>query len=368
MNKPPDNRKLLRDLIEQNVIETRWGQIFDCQLPSTTEGFNFGKVDGMMLGLAIGDSLGATSESLPPHFREKLFGEIRNYLPNHYADENSVGLPTDDTQLSYWALEQMIEDGGLLPENVSRKFISSGHVFGIGSALSKALLNLSEGVPWQHAAPKTAGNGSLMRIAPVLIPHLKNPSPGIWVDAALLGMITHNDSAAISSCVAFTVILWELLNMNEPPKDEWWVGKYLEIAKDLEVDNSYRSRSPHYEWFQGHIWEFVQHVIPEAMEGDLSTRTACDRWYSAAYLLETVPSALYIMMRYAHNPEEAIVRAVNDTWDNDTTGAIVGAAMGALYGKDALPQRWLSGLLGRTSFDDDGRIFEIMKMARKKWG
>ena len=38
---------------------------------------------------------------------------------------------------------------------------------------------------------------------------------------------------------------------------------------------------------------------------------ACDDWYSGAYLLETVPSVLYILMRHAHDPEEAIVRAAS---------------------------------------------------------
>ena len=58
--------------------------------------------------------------------------------------------------------------------------------------------------------------------------------------------------------------------------------------------------------------------------------------------------------------EEAIVRAVNDTVDNDTIAAIVGAAVGALHGKDAIPERWISNLLGRTTEGDDGRIFELL--------
>jgi ADP-ribosylglycohydrolase len=43
-----------------------------------------------------------------------------------------------------------------------------------------------------------------------------------------------------------------------------------------------------------------------------------------------VPTVIYILMRHGHDPEEAIVRAVNDTKDNDTVAAIVGAAVGAL--------------------------------------
>ena len=69
---------------------------------------------------------------------------------------------------------------------------------------------------------------------------------------------------------------------------------------------------------------------------------------------------LYILMCHAHDPEEAIVRAVNDTRDNDTVAAIVGAAVGALHGEDALPFYWRQGLLGRTRENDDGRVFALL--------
>jgi len=75
---------------------------------------------------------------------------------------------------------------------------------------------------------------------------------------------------------------------------------------------------------------------------------------------KTVPTVLYLLMRHGRDPEEAIVRAVNDTKDNDTIAAIVGAAVGALHGAGALPARWRDGLLGRTTADDDGRVFELL--------
>ena len=95
---------------------------------------------------------------------------------------------------------------------------------------------------------------------------------------------------------------------------------------------------------------------------------ACNQWYSGAYLLETMPSVIYILMRHGHDPEEAIVRAVNDTKDNDTIAAIVGAAVGALHGRDAIPERWVANLSGRTTDRDDGRIFELIREARSRWG
>ena len=61
------------------------------------------------------------------------------------------------------------------------------------------------------------------------------------------------------------------------------------------------------------------------------------------------------------------MRAVNDTWDNDTVGAIVGAAVGALHGASALPRRWVDGLLGRTGEDDDGQVFRLIERSRRRW-
>lgn len=69
-------------------------------------------------------------------------------------------------------------------------------------------------------------------------------------------------------------------------------------------------------------------------------------------------------MRHSHDPEEAMIRAVNDTKDNDTTAAIVGAAVGALYGKKAFPDRWISNLSGRTTDRDDGKVFELIDKAK----
>ncbi len=51
----------------------------------------------MLLGLAIGDALGNTSESQAPAERRARYGEIRDYLPNGYAEGRRVGLPSDDT-------------------------------------------------------------------------------------------------------------------------------------------------------------------------------------------------------------------------------------------------------------------------------
>jgi ADP-ribosyl-[dinitrogen reductase] hydrolase len=55
---------------------------------------------------------------------------------------------------------------------------------------------------------------------------------------------------------------------------------------------------------------------------------------------------------------------VNDTKDNDTIAASVGAAVGMLHGAQALPRRWREGLTGRATADDDGRMFDLIAQAK----
>jgi hypothetical protein len=162
-------------------------------------------------------------------------------------------------------------------------------------------------------------------------------------------------------------MLWDLLGSTEPPEPSWWVERFVEVARELETDTVYRPRGGKYMEFSGSLTQFVQQRVPAAYDRGLSTLEGCQSWYSGAYLLETVPSLLYILMRHGDDAEEAIVRAVNDTRDNDTIAAIVGAAVGALHGRAALPERWIEGLTGRTKADDDGRIFELLQLARKRW-
>lgn len=357
---------MLQELMDEGKARVCRGDVFDYAPPAKPDTFDFERIEGMLLGAAIGDSLGVTSEGMPPADRLRMHGEIRSYIPNRYADE-ARGVPSDDTQLTFWTIEELLEDGGLRPETLARKIAGGGWIFGIGSTVKKFLLNFKNGLPWYESGPSSAGNGALMRISPILIPYLRTGGSGIWSDAALAAMITHNDYAAISSAVAFTLMLWELLDMESPPEPQWWIDRYVETAGGLEGLQHYTPRGGAYKNFTGSLWEFIQEALPEAYAQDLSTLQACNRWYSGAFLLETMPSVLYILMRHAHDPEEALVRGVNDTKDNDTIASIVGAAVGALHGKRGLPAAWIRDLSGRTALDDDGKVQELIAAAKERF-
>jgi len=360
---PTENRGIFDDLVEGGMIRVERSDLFDSGPGPVPQHFEYDRVEGMMLGIAIGDALGITTEGMVPAKRLELFGEIRDYIPNRYVNK-PIGFPSDDTQLAYWTLEQMIEDGRFIPVNVAKRFCQ-GKIFGIGHTVKQFIRNHKAGVPWYQCGPDSAGNGALMRIAPMVIPHLADGTEDLWVDTALSAMITHNDAGSIAACLAFVCILRQLMVMDKAPDPHWWSKTYVKIARDLEGDTRYQPRSgPLLGKYEGPLWKMVEENVADAYSSNLSVKDACARWYSGAYLLETLPSVIYILMRYGHDPEEAIVRAVNDTKDNDTIAAIVGAAVGALHGKKSMPPRWLNNLSGRTTDRDDGKVFELLSRAK----
>jgi hypothetical protein len=131
------NRTTPEGLFQAGAIDLVRGPLFDAPPAPLPADFDFAKVEGMMLGLAIGDALGNTSEGQLPSQRRRVHGEIRNYLPNRYAANTPVGLPSDDSQMAFWTLEQMLADGCLVPESIANCFCRR-RIFGMGGTYSSS--------------------------------------------------------------------------------------------------------------------------------------------------------------------------------------------------------------------------------------
>jgi ADP-ribosylglycohydrolase len=357
------NRDTLERLLDKGGVDLKRSTFLDTAPAPLPADFSYDRIEGMLLGLAVGDALGNTSEAMNPSDRRARYGEIRDYLPHRYGENKPVGLPTDDTQLAFWTLERLVESGKLVPEDLSEIF-ATRQIFGIGQTVSQFIRNFNSGLSWESCGPRSAGNGALMRIFPILIPHLRHHTTALWADTILASMLTHNDSASTSACVAFVAMAWDLLGRGDTPESGWWANRYVQIACELEGDRHFRPRGGDFTGYSGSLSQFVFERLPDALEKNLSAVEACDSWYSGAFLLETVPSALYILAKHGHDFEEAVIRAVNDTRDNDTIAAIVGAVLGALHGRQAIPDRWIHGLLGRTGADDDGKVFDLIDRSR----
>ena len=298
------------------------------------------RAEGLLLGLCVGNALALPTEGMLPAERRAGYGEITDHSESSF--DGRAGRLSVDAQLSLRTACRLLEDGHLDPAALARNLAAPGHT-ALGDTLAKFIQRYESGMSWDRSGAPSAGNGALMRIAPVVLPHLKDPTPDLWADAAIAGMITHNDGASNSACVALVKLIWDCFAGDVPGAPKEWIERYIEVAAPLEPDDEYESQSA-VTPFVGTVSAFVERELPKALAEKLSVFEACARWGSGAYLIETVPSVLYILARHGDSFEEAVRRAVNDTWDNDTIACIVGAVMGAAHGRSAIPKSWIEGL------------------------
>jgi ADP-ribosylglycohydrolase len=273
MGRSISNKELLKNLLDARRIEVD-GQDTLASAPFSDVPIPEGKLRGMLLGLAIGDALGNTSESLLPAARFKRRGEIIDYLGNWHESGRGVGLPSDDTQMAFWTIESISECGGVDPIDLAEKF-STRQIYGRGQSVGDFVRNYQHGAEWPEASSRSAGNGALMRIAAVMAAHKDGPTPDFWSDTVLCAAVTHNDTASISACVAFVGILQELVHLNFAPGPEWWVERYVFYAAPLEREKAYSPRGGEYVGkFSGTLSKFIQLAVPDALRQNLNTVNA----------------------------------------------------------------------------------------------
>ncbi len=130
---PDSNRQVLDTLFRSGRVPVQKSSFLDTPPNPLSQNADFSRIEGMMLDLAIGDALGITTEAWLPERRGSEYGEIRDYIPNRYVAE-PIGFPSDDSQLAFWTLEQLLEDGGFNAENLADRFCQ-GHIFGIGGTV-----------------------------------------------------------------------------------------------------------------------------------------------------------------------------------------------------------------------------------------
>jgi ADP-ribosylglycohydrolase len=322
------------------------------------------RVRGMLLGIAIGDALGNRTERLTPAERAAQHGRITGYLPSRYADGAIAGTPSDDTQLTARALEQLVDDGALVPDELAFR-IANDRLFGVDRATLDFCKALRTGAPWWDATQASAGNGAMVRIAATVLPHAVNGGIGLWGDVAVATAVTHNDPMALAANLAWVALLWRLLNADRPESPAEWLETYTEVLRIMDHGQVYESHAtsgPLQHW-RGSLSDFLDTEVKDAVHRARSVADTAERWHSGAFLLETVPTLLHIVSQHGHDPREAMLVAVNDTRDNDTIAALVGAAMGATHGTSWIPTEWREHLLGRTREDDDGYYFELVDRA-----
>ena len=277
---------------------------------------------GCLAGLAVGDALGTTLEFKPPGSFEPI-----DDMVGGGPFDLQPGQWTDDTSMALCLATSLVESGGFDPGDQMMRYVrwwcegylsSTGACFDIGNATCRALSRFEKtGEPFAGSLdPYSAGNGSLMRLAPV--PMFFAGDPGEAIErSADSSRTTHGAEEAVDACRYFSGLLVgalkgvdkaTLLSDRHCPVEDHWRRDPLAERIDTVAAGSFKDKEP-----------------PE-IKGE-------------GYVVRSLEAALWAFHRSTCFRDGALL-AVNLGDDADTTGAIYGQIAGAHYGVEAIPVEW----------------------------
>ncbi|MBF0471132.1 MAG: ADP-ribosylglycohydrolase family protein [Gammaproteobacteria bacterium] len=279
---------------------------------------------GSFLGLAIGDALGTTLEFRAPGSFTPLTDMVGG---GPFSLE--PGQWTDDTSMALCLAESLIECKRCDLKDQLQRFLrwhnegywsSTGQCFDIGNTVSSALNQfVKSGDPYSGPThERSAGNGSLMRLAPIPIFYQHQPMEAIEM-AGESSRTTHGNPMAIDSCRYFSGLIVGAL--------------HGEVKESL--------LSPRYTPVEG-VWErYPLHPEIEAIAmGSFRTKSPPEI-IGSGFVVQSMEAALWAFY-HSTSFEEGALLAANLGYDADTTAAIYGQLAGAFYGLEHLPAKWLS--------------------------
>jgi ADP-ribosylglycohydrolase len=281
---------------------------------------------GCLLGLAVGDALGTTLEFRSPG----SFDPIDDMVGGGPFDLEP-GQWTDDTSMALCLAESLVECGGFDAHDQMRRYVrwwrdghwsSTGGCFDIGNTVRSALDRFERtGEPFAGSTDaRSAGNGSIMRLAPVPMWHATDPLSAIR-RVADSSRTTHGAREAVDACRYLGGLIVGALRGE--PKDVLLSSHYTPVPGLLDEEplapriddiarGSFRDRDP------------------PAIRG-------------TGYVVDCLEAALWAFDRGRDFRDGALL-AVNLGDDADTTGAVYGQLAGAFHGAAAIPAEWRARL------------------------
>jgi ADP-ribosylglycohydrolase len=288
---------------------------------------------GALIGLAVGDALGAAVEFSPPG----------TFVPvTDYRDGGPHGLGpgewTDDTSMALALFHSIVNAGWDLRDQLNRyvdwwqngKYSVNGICFDIGMTTRSALATFLRNRDPLTCAPsdeQSSGNGSIMRLAPVPIAFhgwLDNNFDELISRAEESSLTTHASPQCRSACRYMTAVLAALIRGDDRKAllapDSYLLGR-LENTAPLEPAVARVARGSY------------GRKKPQEIRG-------------SGWVVESLEAALWAF-HSSDSFREAVLKAVNLGNDADTTGAVCGQLAGAYWGEAQIPEDWRNRLARR---------------------
>lgn len=303
---------------------------------------NQSKVVGGILGLAIGDALGVPVEFSARETLQRFpVVDMRAFGVHHQPR----GTWSDDSSLAFCLAESLLRGYDL--QDLANRFVNwynynywtpHGQVFDVGITTSHAIHQLAIGVEPTKAGDNdeySNGNGSLMRILPLLFFIKDKPIAERFEKIKEVSSLTHGHIRSIIACFYYLEFARNLLHGVEKfeafEKTKQLVNTFLtekNVAKQKELNLFHRL-------LVNPIGDYEIKPIFEFKESEIS---------SSGYVLHTLEASIWCLLT-SNTYSETVLKAVNLGSDTDTTGAVVGGLAGILYGEEGIPDEWKTQLV-----------------------
>lgn len=300
---------------------------------------------GALVGLAVGDALGAPFEFkgaglYTSTFPEPVLGGIGEMTGGGPWEPGEF---TDDTQMAVMVAESLLASGDVDQKDLGERFrawVASGPKdVGISTrtVLTAATDPVTAAAAYFEQHPKgAAGNGSLMRTVPAALFFAGEGTEATMAAARAISAVTHGDPAAGEGCAIYHELVRRALAGEDPLAA-------IPAVLDL-VDADQRSL---YEEVLAETWAPADGPPNGTVWGALATAV----W----------------AIRGATTFEEAVVRAIDCGDDADTVGAITGGLAGAIWGAGRIPSRWTTYVHGNVLNTTYG-LADLQDLARRLVG
>ncbi len=311
----------------------------------------------ILLGLAVGDALG-----VPVEFKDRKY--LERFPITDMAGYGTHGQPpgtwSDDSSLSFCLAESLCR--GYDIQDISRLFVkwyneaywsARGEVYDVGISTREAILRIKSGEQSITAGLDGEfdnGNGSLMRILP-LLPFIKNKDDQEIVKIVTeVSSVTHRHPRCILACLIILLVADELCEYN-----------LIEAIKRMQIRlRDILKRHPRLLTQKQHF----DRIIPGNSQPDNTNKALIplqdaspQSIRSSGYVVDTVEASLWSLL-HSRSYKEAVLKAVNLGEDTDTTACVTGGLAGILYGHQNIPQEWLKILARKTDIEKLAEMLE----------
>lgn len=303
------------------------------------------RYQGCLLGLAVGDAVGTSVEFCPPNtfppVTDMVGGGVFQLQAGQWTDDTSMALCLAESLLSQQRFDPLDQLQRYLRWYQHGYLSSTGRCFDIGNTVLNALSQFQRtGEPYCGSTdPRSAGNGSLMRLAPIPLFYAPHPELALKY-AADSSATTHAAAEAVSACQYFCGLIVGALNGVDKvtllqdmytPVANTWQHTPLAPAVLAIAQGSYRHK--------------------QAPSPKNSKQLTANVVRGSGYVVHTLEAVLWAFY-HTDSFRDGLLKVVNLGEDADTTGAIYGQLAGAYYGVEQIPTTWLTRLCQRDMISE----------------